>query len=171
MNDDTERRHRWIFGRRGALRGLAFGSIGLPLLAARGTARASECGTSQTVPVEGPYFLGEPRATARTGIGLVLRGCVRDAQSCAPIAGVTLVRWHANRHGIYEDYFRAKITSDAEGRYRFETIVPGKYAGLARHIHFALTAPGYQGLVTQWQLADDEEPAAEVEFDFVLNPV
>ena len=171
MSQRAERRHQWVFGRRGALRGLAFGSVGLPLLASRGTARASECESTQTVPIEGPYFLGEPRATARTGTGLVMHGSVRDAVSCAPIAGVTLVRWHANRHGIYEDYFRAKVESDGEGRYRFETIVPGKYAGLARHIHFALTADGYQGLITQWQIDDGVEPAAEVELDFALSPV
>ena len=171
MSPPSERDHRWIFGRRGALRGLAFGGVSLPLLAAARSARAEECTTSQMVPIEGPYFLGEPRATARTGTGLVLHGCVRDAASCEPIAGVTLVRWHANRQGLYEDYFRARVTSDAEGRYRFETIVPGQYAGLARHIHFALSAPGYQGLVTQWQIADGMEPAAAVEFDFVLSPV
>lgn len=171
MSHSSELRHRWIIGRRGALRGFVFGGVGLPLLASARSARAAECGTSQTIPVEGPYFLGEPRATARTGTGLVLHGSVRDAASCEPLAGVTLVRWHANRHGIYEDYFRAKVTTDGEGRYRFETIVPGKYAGLARHIHFALSAPGYQGLVTQWQIDDGAEPAAEVEFDFVLTPV
>lgn len=171
MRHPRERHHNWLIGRRGALRGLALGGVGLPLLAGSRRADAAECGTTQTLPIEGPYFLGEPRAAERTGTGLVLRGSVRDAVSCTPIAGVTLVRWHANRHGIYEDYFRAKVQTDGEGRYRFETIVPGKYAGLMRHIHFALTAPGYQGLVTQWQVADDEEPAAEVEFDFVLTPV
>ncbi|MBC8071874.1 MAG: hypothetical protein IAG13_26340, partial [Deltaproteobacteria bacterium] len=142
-----------------------------PLLATRRAAEAAECGTTQNLPIEGPYFLGEPRPTDRTGTGLVLRGWVRDAVSCEPVAGATLVRWHANRNGIYEDYFRARSATDAEGRYRFETIVPGKYAGLARHIHFALSAPGYQGLITQWQIDDDEEPAAEVAFDFVLSPL
>jgi protocatechuate 3,4-dioxygenase beta subunit len=171
MKDPREHHHIWSIGRRGALRGLALGSMGLPLLTGSRRAGAAECGTTQSVPIEGPYFLGEPRATARTGRGLVLRGTVRDAVTCSPIVGATLVRWHANRHGIYEDYFRAKVATDDEGRYRFETIVPGKYAGLLRHIHFALAAPDYQGLVTQWQFGDDEEPAAEVEFDFVLNPV
>lgn len=167
---DHDNHHRWAFGRRLALRGMAFGGLGLPLLLSARRAAAAECGTTQSLPIEGPYFLGEPRLTSKTGTGLVVRGSVRDASTCAPVVGATIVRWHANRYGIYEDYYRAKLLTEGEGNYRFESIVPGQYAGLARHIHFAVSAPGYQSMITQWQIADGIDPGPEIEFDFALNP-
>ena len=131
---------------------------------------AGACKTTQTVPIEGPYFLGDPQPRERTGTGLVLAGAVLDAASCSPVAGARVVRWHANRVGVYEDYFRALMVADKQGLYRLESIVPGAYAGLQRHVHFHVSAPGFQDLITQWQIADDLDPAPEIRFDFVLQP-
>ena len=33
-----------------------------------------------------------------------------------------------------------------------------------------MSAPGFQDLITQWQLADEDEPEPEIRFDFVLQP-
>ena len=47
---------------------------------------------------------------------------------------------------------RASLTTDAGGRYRFQTIVPGEYPGRPRHIHYRVSAKGYATLVTQLSL-------------------
>lgn len=167
MND----RHEWHIPRRSALRGLLFGSATASLLLPGRKVAAGECATTQSVPIEGPYFLGAPQERAVTGAGLVITGRVLDAASCAPIAGATIIRWHANRFGIYEDYFRALMRTDAAGRYRMQSIVPGTYAGLQRHVHFRVSAPGHADLITQWQIADGLDPGPEILFDFVLEPV
>jgi len=39
--------------------------------------------------------------------------------------------------------------SDAQGRYRLETIIPAEYPGRARHIHVKVQAPGRRVLTTQ----------------------
>lgn len=165
--------HRWAPSRRLVVQGLTAAGLLLPLLTwgRRAQAQQATCRTTQSVPIEGPYYLGEPRTRERTGTGLVLRGTVRDATTCEPIPGATVVRWHANEFGIYEDYYRAKMTADSGGGYRLESIIPGTYAGLARHVHFLVKAPGYQDLITQWQLADGLTPEPEITFDFALRRV
>lgn len=62
------------------------------------------------------------------------------------------------------------MLTDGQGSYRLQSIIPGAYAGLRWHIHFLVSAPGYQDLVTQWQLDDGDDPGPEVPFDFVLAP-
>lgn len=158
-----------IVTRRRIVAGLALGAIAPLVLTARKSAAAS-CQTTQSLPIEGPYFLGDPQRRDRTGVGLVLTGAVLDADTCSPIEGARVVRWHANRVGVYEDYFRALMLADASGLYRLQPIVPGGYAGLARHIHFHVSAPGHRDLITQWQIADGVDPDPEIRFDFALQP-
>lgn len=43
----------------------------------------------------------------------------------------------------------ARMVADAEGRYRFKTIQPGKYPGRTPHIHYRVLAQGRPELVTQ----------------------
>jgi protocatechuate 3,4-dioxygenase beta subunit len=44
---------------------------------------------------------------------------------------------------------RGHQRADAEGRYRFRTIVPGAYEGRTRHIHVKVAPPGARLLTTQ----------------------
>lgn len=146
--------------------------LGLAALT-RGRAQADDptCRTTQTVPIEGPYFLDEPEERVVTGSGLVLRGRVAEAGTCTPIVGAKIVRWHANAFGVYEDHYRAAMRSQADGLWEMQSIVPGSYAGLARHVHFLVSAPGYRDLITQWQVADGVAVAPMVTFDFALTRV
>jgi protocatechuate 3,4-dioxygenase beta subunit len=48
---------------------------------------------------------------------------------------------------------RASIRTDAEGRYRYTTILPGEYPGRPRHIHYRVSRKGYTALVTQLYFA------------------
>ncbi|HEY3403354.1 MAG TPA: hypothetical protein VGK59_08215 [Ohtaekwangia sp.] len=75
----------------------------------------------------------------------------------------TVEIWNANTDGEYdvsEDFlFRGKYKTGEDGVYRFKTIIPGRYlnGGTFRpsHIHFRITAPGYQELVSQIYFKDD----------------
>jgi protocatechuate 3,4-dioxygenase beta subunit len=98
----------------------------------------------------GPFF--KSNTPARTsliepGIGgerVMLEGYVVSTQ-CQPIAGVRVELWHADRRGLYDLFgfrLRGHQYTDAAGRYRFETIVPGSYGVRTRHYHVKVQAPG-----------------------------
>ena len=55
----------------------------------------------------------------------------------------------------------------ADGRYRFCTIRPVPYPGRTPHIHFAVSGPGFETLVTQMYVAGEPLNAS----DFVLNNI
>jgi catechol 1,2-dioxygenase len=147
-----------------------------------------EGGTPRTI--EGPlYVVGAPlsKGEARLDDGseegevLFMNGQVRDVND-RPVAGAVVDVWHANPLGGYSFFdpsqpkynLRRRIETDAEGRYRFRTVLPSGYAcppegptqrlldQLGRHgrrpahIHFFVTAPGYRKLTTQINIDGDE---------------
>jgi len=153
--------------RRIALRTLAVLSGGLLVTVSRKVV-ADDCTKEARTPILGPYYLGEPEEKYDTGDGIVVKGRVLAAD-CTPIAGATVVRWHANRFGIYEEYFRATMPVKADGSFQMSTIKPGKYANLDRHIHWYVSAPGHTPVIAQIQWTDAEEIPAEATFDFSLT--
>lgn len=140
----------------------------LPLCAAR--AATPSCGRDKppTAPqTEGPYF--KPSSPARdsllepgvAGTRLLLSGQVLDAR-CRPIAHALIDVWQADAQGRYDNAgfrLRGHFFSDADGRYRLQTIEPGLYPGRTRHIHLKLQPPGGRVLTTQLYFPD--EPANE----------
>lgn len=152
--------------RRRVLRRLAQ-TLLLPPLSAAWPTRAAEtlretpgCGLRHhnTPPqTEGPYFkrespqrdsLLEPGAT---GTHLLLTGRVLTTE-CRLVPAALLDFWQADAEGRYDnDGFRLRghQFTDAEGRYRLETIVPANYAGRTRHLHLKAQAPGGRVLTTQ----------------------
>jgi catechol 1,2-dioxygenase len=147
-----------------------------------------EGGTPRTI--EGPLYVagaplckGEARLDDGTEQGDVLfvDGVVRDTGG-KPIAGALVEVWHANTLGNYS-YFdtsqsafnlRRTIETDAEGRYRFRSIIPsgygcppdgptqklldqlGRHGRRPAHIHFFVSAPGCRKLTTQINIDGDE---------------
>ena len=106
---------------------------------------------------EGPYFTPDsPERTSLLEDGMLgeriaLAGFVLD-RSCRPVAGALLDLWHCDAAGQYDNdgyRLRGHQFSDAEGRFVFETIVPGKYPGRTRHYHVKVQAPGRSILTTQ----------------------
>jgi len=121
-----------------------------------------------TADILGPYY--KPNSPIRENIipdddlteplrieGKVFGSCsdlLRDA---------TVEIWNANADGTYDTsnnfLFRGKFKTTADGVYRFKTIIPGRYlnGGTFRpsHIHFRITATGYQELVSQIYFKDD----------------
>lgn len=60
-----------------------------------------------------------------------------------------------------------EFVTSGDGAYRFRTIKPVPYTGRAPHIHFAITGPGVEPLVTQLYV----EGAPENDRDFLLNGI
>lgn len=79
------------------------------------------------------------------GVELTLDLVLTDAGSCTALAGHAIYLWHCDAEGRYSlydlpeaNYLRGVGVSDAEGRVRFKTIVPGCYAGRWPHMHFEI---------------------------------
>jgi protocatechuate 3,4-dioxygenase beta subunit len=125
--------------------------------AAFGQAKALTCGQVTPRQTEGPFFktstpqritLIEPGSKAPR---LVVTGQVLS-RDCTPLKGALLDFWHADEAGDYDNQgfrYRGHQFTDAEGRYRLETIVPAEYPGRARHIHVKVQPPGGRVLTTQ----------------------
>jgi hypothetical protein len=160
--------HVWRVSRRDGLRALFALGLATPLLFAR-RGRSADCKTSFIFNSQGPFYLGDARDDEPTGNEIALVGTVNDAVTCAPIAGAQIIRWHTNKHGIYDEYFNTKLVCDADGHYAINTIVPGEHNGVPRHVHFMVTAPGYAPLTTRWQCNDDAHPSGEIPFSFALT--
>ena len=121
----------------------------------------------------GPFY--KPNAPAQSelcgsGSGgkerLVVTGRVLGVPGCMPLAGALVEVWQADARGEYTQVdagrrddpgclLRASLTADADGRYRFQTIVPGEYPGRPRHIHYRVSARGHATLVTQFYFAHE----------------
>ncbi|WP_028998303.1 catechol 1,2-dioxygenase [Azohydromonas australica] len=144
-------------------------------------------GTPRTI--EGPlYVAGAPvvQGEARLDDGntpgevVVMQGVVRGEDG-KPLAGAKVEVWHANDVGNYS-YFdktqsdfnlRRTIVTDAQGRYKFRSVMPvgysvppggatdrllqqlGRHGHRPAHIHFFVTAPGHRKLTTQINLEND----------------
>ena len=121
--------------------------------------------------VLGPFY--RPDSPFRTvlasrsdGEWLKISGTViGTGNQCGPLEGAVVDVWHANAQASYDmssaEYpWRGKIVTDAHGAYQFETILPGRYLNGSqyrpRHIHFRVSSPGHESLVTQ--LYFDRDP-------------
>jgi protocatechuate 3,4-dioxygenase beta subunit len=85
------------------------------------------------------------------GTRIVVTGLVVTT-ACAPVAGAVVDFWQADDRGEYDNTgyrLRGHQTTDADGRYRLETIMPGRYPGRTPHIHVNVQGPGRPVLTTQ----------------------
>jgi protocatechuate 3,4-dioxygenase beta subunit len=81
-------------------------------------------------------------------------------RSCRPVGQALVDLWHADERGQYDNAgfrYRGHLFTDADGRYRFRTILPALYPGRTRHYHVKVQAP-QQGVLTT-QLYFPNEPA------------
>jgi protocatechuate 3,4-dioxygenase beta subunit len=100
------------------------------------------------------------------GRKLTLTGAVAGV-ICGPIKGAVVDVWQADGSGAYDmNGFRLRghQLTDALGVYRFETIMPGSYAGRAPHLNVRVQAPGKPALITQVFFPD--EPANKTDPHF-----
>lgn len=113
----------------------------------------------------GPYHA--PNAPVRStmlagpdepGVRLALEGRLLGPDCRTPLGGYALDVWQADEQGNYHPAdgssyrLRGKIATDAEGQYRFETILPGRYGDAAgirpAHLHVSFLTPGGNVLLT-----------------------
>jgi protocatechuate 3,4-dioxygenase beta subunit len=152
------------------------------------------CGDGDETPeqTEGPYFISDsPERTSlleagTVGTPLVLTGRVLST-ACQPVPRALLDFWQADGAGEYdlEGYgLRGNQFTDAEGRFRLETVRPGLYPGRTPHIHVKAQPEGGRVLTTQLYFPGESgnesdgifDPALLVDlkgeaarFDFVLE--
>lgn len=145
---------------------------------------------------EGPYFTPSSPERASlvepgmAGTPLVVSGHVLSTR-CRPIVGALLDFWHCDDAGVYDNVgyrLRGHQYTDADGRFRLDTIMPGVYTGRTRHIHVKVQAPDQPVLTTQLYFPGepqnardgiydpalemtlaDEDPGKAGAFDFVLD--
>jgi catechol 1,2-dioxygenase len=115
-----------------------------------------------------------------TGDPLNFAGRVYAADG-SPADGAVVDVWHADADGRYSNIhpdvpewkFRARVTTDAEGRFSIDTIVPppyeipkegptgallraaGWHAFRPAHLHVRVSAPGHEPLTTQLYFEGD----------------
>ena len=154
--------------------------LALPLAVAVAGAEATLAATpacaddDETVEqTEGPFFT--PRSPRRRvlrtrgmrGTPLVLTGRVLTTR-CRPIPNALLDFWQADASGVYDNRsyrLRGHQRTDAQGRYRLETVVPGLYPGRTRHLHVKAQAPRRPVLTTQLYFRGERANAADAIFD------
>ena len=99
------------------------------------------------------------RAAGDRGMPLSVAGRVITVHG-ELVQGAQVEVWQADDDGLYDlegFKYRATLTPGAAGGYRFDSVMPGHYpARVARHVHYFVTAPGYQPLTTQLYFATDE---------------
>jgi protocatechuate 3,4-dioxygenase beta subunit len=117
---------------------------------------------------EGPFYRAGAPVRNSLGRGYLLQGEVKSAKDCRPVGGAKIELWMTGPDGRYDDRWRATILAREDGRYYFESHVPGPYGTRPPHIHLLVTAPGFAELITQHYLDPGQGVAV---FDLVLIPV
>jgi catechol 1,2-dioxygenase len=154
--------------------------LAVSLVAALGLARqaaGASCSATEDNP-PGPFYIpGAPfrdllAPGTQPGERLRISGRVLSAPGCEPLAGAVVDVWHASALGLYygmeaprplkpEEYqLRGRIRTGADGRYSFDTILPGNYRVnehwvRPRHIHYIVSHPSRRSLTTQLYFEGD----------------
>jgi protocatechuate 3,4-dioxygenase beta subunit len=120
---------------------------------ASGSAAAPAC---QPTPsdVAGPFQTSGAASPRRSRIGkghvLVVR--VLRSPDCAPVDGAFVQLWQASPGGRYDRRGRGSVVTGSSGAFRFVGPVPPSYEGRSPHIHIVVSAPGYEELLTRYEV-------------------
>lgn len=168
------------------------GSAGFGAAGSGGIGGQGECATPDACGVtedniEGPYYkLGSPMspgaiANLRSGVAgdwLQVSGVVYAADCVTPLGGAIVDVWQADSNGVYDNTgftLRARMRTEACGRYRFDTVLPGNYDTRPRHIHYKVSHADGQALTTQLyfegQEFNDTDPYIRDSLTKPLDPV
>ncbi len=159
-------------------------------IAHRASTGASESSVLGPFYTENPPEIahGESIAAAGEGVPLTVRGRVRDAAG-GGVAGAVLDVWGTDGGGLYDSQHpehpvdcRGRVRTQSDGSFAFRTVMPQSYsiptdgpvgAMLQRlgrhtfrpaHLHFRITADGYDPLVTAIYAAGDRYLASDAVF-------
>jgi len=117
------------------------------------------------------FRAGAPARTSLVDAGtpgqkLVLTGTVKGVV-CGPIKGARVDFWQADARGVYDAAgfrLRGHQLTDANGRYRLETIVPAATAGRAPHLSARVEMTGKPAITTALFFPDDPANAHDPGF-------
>ena len=121
----------------------------------------------------GAPFRAKVTPPLEPGTVVLIKGRVFGHDTRRPLANAVLDIWQANHQGRYDnddpkrppaaDVFvnRARLVTDENGAYEFESIKPGPYridrtTWRPSHIHYWIRATGYRELITQLYFRGDE---------------
>ncbi len=148
----------------GGMQAESFRAFGAPRQALEAT---PSCGEETEENAEGPFYrAGAPERfdliePGVVGTPLWLSGVIR-AQTCTLLAGGVVDLWQADGKGVYDNTgfrLRGRATTDAQGRWKFRTVIPGHYGSgrfvRPKHIHLKVSAPGHALITTQLYFAGD----------------
>jgi len=134
--------------------------------------------------------LGADIAPGKPGEPLFIEGSVRGADG-QPLAGAMVDVWHSDKDGYYdvqqyddggEMTMRARFATDQAGRFHLWTIVPsfypipddgpvgdmlrmqGRHPYRPAHVHFMISAPGHETLITHVFIDGDKYLDSDVVF-------
>ncbi len=132
----------------------------------RAIAQTPECVDNPTPrQIEGPYYTPQtPRRSnlidGLPGEILVLEGRVLST-ACQPVAGAIVDLWSCDAQGVYDNTgfkLRGHQITNAQGWYRFETLMPGAYGNSSfrrtPHLHVKIQPPASSLLTTQLYFPD-----------------
>lgn len=139
------------------------------------------------------FKAGSPQRTSLVEAGaqgakVIVSGFVIGLK-CGRVKDARLDFWQTDARGAYDMQgfrFRGHQLTDAEGRYRLETIMPGPVGKRAPHLGVRLTPPGQPPLTTLLFFPDEPRNASDPQvapklvmkragdnqsfrFDFILN--
>ncbi len=123
---------------------------------------------------EGSPLLSNLRPAGDPGMALVVSGVVLDTRG-ETLPDARLEIWHADPLGQYDNKgfrYRGQLRAQPSGAYKFETVMPGHYpTRVAQHIHYKVSAPGHQTLVTQLYFATDPVFEGDPDKNFRKDPL
>ncbi|WP_408318710.1 intradiol ring-cleavage dioxygenase [Paraburkholderia sp. RL17-347-BIC-D] len=124
------------------------------------------------------------------GLALLVEGTIEDSRG-NPIAGALIETWHADDRGFYDVQrdtgksaldMRARFRTDQAGHFWYRSVVPaaypipndgpvgemldaqGRHPFRPAHVHFKLSAPGFETIVTHVFIDDDPYLDSDVVF-------
>jgi protocatechuate 3,4-dioxygenase beta subunit len=119
-----------------------------------------------TLPLDSDNDLVEIAGRSERAAGTILHLAGRVlGPDGRPVRGARIEIWQCDAFGVYHhphdrrgpadpnfQGFGSAVVAD-DGGYRFRTIEPVPYPGRTPHIHFRITSPGFDPLVTQMYIA------------------
>ena len=111
----------------------------------------------------GTHYEPVTEEKVNVGKGVLVSGRVLVMPDCVPVRRAKVAHWQAGEDGHYRDELRAYLYTDQDGRFQFETEWPNLSPP---HIHFIVTAEGYEVLETQWIGRNRQD---KIEFQMVLE--
>ena len=128
----------------------------------------------------GPFYkrdaphVAQMRASGDPGLPVLVAGKVYDTRGNV-LNGAKVEVWQADHVGRYDldGYrYRATLVADTDGKYGFESVMPGHYPGrVCQHIHYLVSAPGHKPLTTQLYFATDPVFEGDPEHNYTRDPL